>query len=74
MTPYLDLIDKKDFHQAIEKLEKALSEDPENPDFLNLVAYSHRNLGNYEIALNYYQKALKLDPDHRGCNVEGQGS
>ena len=68
LTPYLDLIDKKDFHQAIEKLEKALSEDPENPDFLNLVAYSHRNLGNYEIALNYYQKALKLDPEHRGVN------
>jgi tetratricopeptide (TPR) repeat protein len=68
LMPYIDLIEREKYQQAIDKLDKALVKAPDNPDLLNLVAYSHRKLEHYEIALNYYQKALQIDPDHLGAN------
>ena len=68
LKPFLELIEKEQYDQAIDKLDDAIAEDADNPDLLNLVAYSHRQLKRYEIALNYYQKALKIDPEHRGAN------
>jgi len=68
MAPFMDLIEREKYQQAIDKLDKALVKSPDNPDLLNLTAYSHRKLEHYEIALNYYQKALQIEPDHRGAN------
>jgi tetratricopeptide (TPR) repeat protein len=68
LEPFTDLIEREKYQQAIDKLDKALVKAPDNPDLLNLVAYSHRKLEHYEIALNYYQKALQIDPDHLGAN------
>lgn len=68
LTPFQELIDEGKFEQAIQKLDAALADDPEDADLLNLVAYSHRQLKRYEVALNYYHKALAIEPDHRGAN------
>ncbi len=68
LSPYQSLIDDEKFEQAIAELDQALEEDADNPDLLNLIAYSHRQLERYEIALNYYQRALEIEPDHRGAN------
>ncbi len=68
LTPFKDLIEEKKYEQAIRELDEALADDPEDADLLNLVAYSHRQLERYEVALNYYQKALAIDPEHRGAN------
>jgi len=68
LAPYQKLINDEKYQQAISKLEQALSESPDHPDLLNLVAYSHRKLNHFEIALDYYQKALEIKPGHRGAN------
>ena len=68
LAPFQDLIDDEKYQQAIVELDNAISEDPDDPDLLNLVAYSHRQLNRFEIALNYYRKALQIEPDHRGAN------
>ncbi len=68
LEPYQSLIDDEKYEQAIAELDKALEKDADDPDLLNLVAYSHRQLKRYEIALNYYQRALEIEPDHRGAN------
>ena len=62
------LIDEAKYEQAIVKLNEALAEVPDDAELLNLIAYSHRQLKRYEIALNYYLKALEIEPDHRGAN------
>ena len=62
------LIDEAKYEQAIEKLNEALAEVSDDAELLNLIAYSHRQLKRYEIALNYYLKALEIEPDHRGAN------
>jgi len=68
LEPFMNLIEREKYQQAIDKLDKALVKSPDNPDLLNLTAYSHRKLEHYEIALNYYQKALQIEPDHLGAN------
>jgi tetratricopeptide (TPR) repeat protein len=68
LEPFQQLIEDEDYPGAIAALEKALVEEPDDADFLNLLAYSHRKSMHFETALDYYQKALTIDPEHRGAN------
>jgi len=45
-----------------------LIDSPDDADLLNLMAFSHRKLEHFDLALDYYQKALQLKPKHRGAN------
>ena len=62
------LVDSQDFEAAVSELETLIAEDDSNPDLYNLLAYSLRNLGNYETALTHYETALELDPTHVGAH------
>ena len=33
-------------------------------DVANLIGYSYRKLGNYQLSQAWYERALKADPDH----------
>ena len=68
LTPYQKLIDAQKYRQAIDGLEKALAKSPEDADLLNLAAFSHRKLEHFDTALEYYTKALEIEPEHRGAN------
>jgi len=68
LKPYHELIEAEKYQQAITELDEALRDDPDNADMLNLVAYSQRKLKNFDIALDYYQQALRIEPEHRGAN------
>ena len=68
LKPFHELIEEQKYQQAITELDEALRDDPENADMLNLMAYSHRKLKHFDIALDYYQQALAIDPEHRGAN------
>ena len=57
-----------DYRDAAELLQKVLSRQPENPDVLNLMGFSERKLGESSTALQYYKKALDLQPNHIGAN------
>ena len=56
------------YREAIALLDKVLKENPRNADALNYLGYSHRKLGDYVRALAFYQRALDVEPDHRGAN------
>lgn len=68
LQPFQQLIEQQQFQQAIKELDVALVESPDNADLLNLMAYSHRKLKHFDIAMDYYQQALKLEPKHLGAN------
>lgn len=58
----------REYEKAIAALQRILARQPGNVDALNYLAYSHRELGRYDVSLGYYQQALALNPDHRGAN------
>ena len=68
LAPFQTLIDADDYEMAISELEMALGKSPDDADLLNLLAYSQRKLMRFDEALVNYQKALKIEPEHRGAN------
>ncbi len=62
------LVDAGDYAGAIPLLQKSIAADPTNADAHNYLGFSHRKLGNVEMALTHYGKALELNPKHRGAN------
>ena len=65
----LKLIEKEEFSNAIQKIEKVLKSKKfrKDPDILNHYAYCLRKINNIEKAEIYYIKALNIDPSHRGA-------
>jgi tetratricopeptide (TPR) repeat protein len=68
LAPYQQLIEEEKYQAAIDKLQAALKDAPNDADLLNLTAYSQRKLQRFDEALVNYQKALQIDPDHLGAN------
>ena len=60
-------IDAKQYQAAIDELKSIVAKDDKNADAYNLLGFSNRKLKRYDIAEEYYQKALKLDPKHTGA-------
>ena len=56
------------YERAIVFLKKSIENDHKNTDAYNMLGYSNRKLGNNKEAFKYYNKALKLDPRHRGTH------
>lgn len=57
----------KDWPRAIAALNAAAKRDNNNADIHNLLGYSQRNNGDFELALKHYERALTLDPGHLGA-------
>ena len=57
-----------DYDRAIELLQKVLAGDSKNADAWNDLGFSQRKLKRFDLALAAYQKALAIDPKHRGAN------
>jgi tetratricopeptide (TPR) repeat protein len=66
------LLNAKNFKQALADLKVMDSEFKNNADVNNLLGYSSRKLKQYKPAARYYEKALRIDPNHLGA-IEYQG-
>ena len=66
------LLNAKNFKQALTDLKVIDSEFKNNADVNNLLGYSSRKLKQYKPAARYYEKALRIDPNHLGA-IEYQG-
>jgi len=61
-TAYDTIYQRNDYAAAIDQL-KALGHD-DQPNVANLIGYSYRKLGDYQLSQVWYQRALKADPNH----------
>jgi tetratricopeptide (TPR) repeat protein len=61
-------IDSGDFRGAIPILTSYTKDHPNDADGLNLMGYSLRKTGQPDQALQYYNRALALNPNHPGVN------
>jgi tetratricopeptide (TPR) repeat protein len=64
----LRLIKHEHFSDAIPHLDAALQQNPRDADILNYEGYTHRMVGDYTASLEYYNKALAIDPEHKGVH------
>ena len=60
-------VQNKNWSQAVSSFKKAVVENPKNADAYNLLGYSHRALGKFDDAFAAYDKALAIDPKHKGA-------
>lgn len=67
--PVLSLYDQgmeatrsNNFQLAMELFAKALEQDPNNPDILNMLAHSQRKTGHLDDSIANYKKALSIRP------------
>lgn len=67
-TTALRLIQEQKFGDAIPHLQRALNDRPHSADILNYLGYTERMIGDYQTSLDYYQRALHEDPDHKGAH------
>ncbi|MDB5815765.1 MAG: tetratricopeptide repeat protein, partial [Rhodocyclales bacterium] len=65
-------IDRKDWAGAIAAFEKVVAQDNKNADAYNWLGYASRKSGKLDAAFKYYDKALSIDPKHKGV-YEYQG-
>jgi Flp pilus assembly protein TadD len=59
---YDTIYQQNNYAAAIDQL-KALGHD-DQPNVANLIGYSYRKLGDYQLSQVWYQRALKADPNH----------
>ena len=59
---YAAIFERSEYALAIPQLE-ALGQN-DRADVANLIGYSYRKLGNYQLAGVWYERALKADPNH----------
>jgi len=56
------------YDEAKTYLEKVLAVKPDDADALNLMGFTERKMGDPAESLEYYNKALALNPKHLGAN------
>jgi Tfp pilus assembly protein PilF len=61
-------IDAKDFKGAVGYLTKAVEQEPDNADAHSMLGYSYRKTGVFDKSMEHYQKALKIDSNHRSAH------
>lgn len=63
-----EAVEKKAWPEAIRLLEKVATQRGASADVENLLGYAERNQGHLDAAFAHYEKALRLDPRHRGAH------
>jgi tetratricopeptide (TPR) repeat protein len=67
-TAAVQAIKMDKFKEAIPLLQRVVSRDAGNADAFNWLAYATRRNGDPAASLPIYQKALAIDPKHRGAH------
>src|SRR3569833_3336646 len=62
------LVDSGKFDEAMPQLQALDKQSPNNPDLLNLIGFTYRKTGHTDKTLEYYIRALNLEPKHLGAN------
>lgn len=56
-----------DYAKAYDMLSDAVKSSPKDADIHNLLGFSARKMGNYDVSETHYTQALKLNPKHKGA-------
>ena len=62
-----ELLKKAQFEPALAALLPYTEANPDDADGWNLLGYTSRKLGHYDVAFGYYERALAIEPNHKGA-------
>jgi len=62
-----EAIKAQQYQSAIDVLNQLLGSDPRNANAYSLLGFSYRKLKDYERAERNYNRALRLEPEHKGA-------
>jgi Flp pilus assembly protein TadD len=57
-----------EYTKAVEILRDVIDATPEDADAWNMLGFSYRNLGKSDLAWDAYERALTLEPNHKGAH------
>jgi Flp pilus assembly protein TadD len=60
-------LNKGEFGPALSALVPFTAAHPENADGWNLRGYASRKLGQFDMAFGFYERALAIEPNHKGA-------
>lgn len=60
-------VERKNWNEAVTRFSRVVAKEPDNADAHNMLGYSLRWAGNVDAAIASYERALKLNPKHRGA-------
>jgi len=61
-------VEKGQWDEAVRLFERSAVRNPEHADLQNILGFSYRNLKRYDLAFKHYERAIALDPRHRGAH------
>jgi Flp pilus assembly protein TadD len=61
-------IEAKNYKAALGHLTKAVQELPNDADAHSMLGYSYRKVGTFDKSMEHYQRALKVDSNHRSAH------
>ena len=61
-------VEARDWKTAIKWLTAADKRTVNNADIHNLLGFAYRNDGQLDVALKHYERAVQIDPRHRGVH------
>jgi Flp pilus assembly protein TadD len=61
-------VERKDWPEAVRLFERSAKRNPDYADLQNYLGYSYRNLRQFDLAFKHYERAIELDPRHRGAH------
>lgn len=60
-------VERKNWGEAVKRFRQVVAKEPDNADGHNMLGYSLRWQGDLSGAIVSYERALKIDPKHRGA-------
>jgi tetratricopeptide (TPR) repeat protein len=61
-------IDKKNWNEAVKRLQQTAVREPDNADVHSFLGYAYRHLNQFDLAFEHYNRAIALNPRLRGAH------